>query len=135
MLELKTTIVFGGFMWITQFRWPALFLTFLTLTACVSTTSRQTRVDMVEPVIVTPMPAAREVMVIPAGYVNCRVVPGRWHYNSWVPQHKVCHYAHNPRKVTWVQGYWTCTKYMQATCQCGNWDWHSSHWYNRSVAY
>lgn len=133
MLELKTL---EDFMWLTQFRWPALLMAFLSLAACVNNTSHQPNVVTVKRVvIVTPVPAPKEVIVIPAGYVNCTVVPGRWMYSTWIPQHHVCRYAHNVKKVTWVEGYWACTKYSQMSGQCKHWKWHSSEWYNRVVMY
>jgi hypothetical protein len=124
-------------MWLTHFRWPILLAALASLTACVTNSSPpQQRVIIVKPaVIFTPVPAPREVVLVPSGSVRCQIVPGRWIYSTWVPQHEVCYYTRNPHKVMWVQGYWACTKYS-TTGQCRNWKWHSAHWHkNTAVVY
>jgi hypothetical protein len=87
-------------------------------------------------VIVTTVPAPKETVVIPVGYVNCFTVPAGWNYkNVWVAEHKVCQYTSaNGTKIqgiAWVDGYWACTKYrnVQPTQgECTNWAWQSGHW-------
>ena len=117
-------------MWFTQFRWLILLVALLSLTACETYSSHPQRV-----VIVTPVPAPREVMVVPAGYLKCEIVPGRWIYSTWIPEHRVC-YAHakDLHKVTWVAGYWACTKHT-GTGRCKHWEWHSAHFHNAMIVY
>lgn len=114
-------------MWLSKLRWSALLLTFLSLAACAR--------EYVYVTPVTPVPVAREVVVIPHGYESCRIVPGRWVYGGWVPPHRVCHYTRIPGRVTWVEGYWTCMKYSRWNGQCHRWVWRSPHWSNRVVVY
>lgn len=121
-------------MWLTQFRWPILLVTLFSLTACMTNSPPPQRVVVVRPVIMTPVPPPRDVMVIPVGYATCHMAPGRWMYSTWIPPHHVCRYAHNPQKVTWVEGYWSCANYSMKG-QCKAWVWHSAQWYNRVVVY
>lgn len=123
-------------MWRLQFRWLVLLLTFLSLTACVNNTTPYQRTVVLRPGdIVTPVPAPREIVVVPAHYVNCKVVQGRWIYSTWIPEHRVCYYTGNPTKVTWVDGYWVCTKHVHMKGQCKHWSWRSATWYDRVVYY
>lgn len=124
-------------MWLTQiFRWPAIVLALASLTSCVtnSNTPREHEVYL-RPVIITPVPAPREVVVVPAGYIKCRVVPGMWYYNTWIPQHHICTYAGHPERALWVEGYWACTKYSHKSGRCKHWSWRASHYHDRVIVY
>lgn len=87
-------------------------------------------------VIVTTVPAPKEVVVIPKGYVNCFTIPAGWNYkNIWVAEHKVCQYTSTNngtiQGVAWVDGYWACTKYKSTSStqsDCVSWDWQAGHW-------
>lgn len=85
--------------------------------------------------IVTPVPAPREVIVMPKGYSNCITVVAGWFKGVWYPEHRVCQY--DPQKVqhaegdAYVEGHWACTKYLteaQTKGECTNWDWKPAHW-------
>ncbi len=118
-------------MWLSQLRWPALFLASITLAACVSNPPRGERV-----VIVKPVPS--NVVIVPAKYVGCTTVPGRWIYSTWIPEHRVCYYTGGPgnvKRVTWVDGYLICTKYSHRTGHCKHWSRHYAAWYDGVVAY
>jgi hypothetical protein len=83
--------------------------------------------------IITPVPADREVVLVPRGYTHCYVVPASWYQGAWVAPHKVCEYV-NRTKPTWISGYWHCTHYdMQNTCS--HWKWTPSHWSNAITTY
>src|SRR5690348_14488814 len=62
-------------------------------------------------VIVTPVPAAKETIVTPQGYINCFTVDAGWFRDVWIPSHRVCQYENTGEGVAWVEGYWACTKY------------------------
>lgn len=90
-----------------------------------------------QPVIVTAVPAPKEVIVVPQGFVNCFMVPAGWNYNNvWVAEHKVCQYSPAngaaAQGVAWVESYWACTKYINANDpkqgECTNWQWQPAHW-------
>src|SRR5207248_1014199 len=85
-----------------------------------------------QPMIITPVPSAKEMIATPDGFVNCFTVEAGWYKNAWVPEHRVCQYQNVPGQsvtyegVAWVEGYWSCTGYMGATCT--KWEWKSGHW-------
>ena len=90
-----------------------------------------------QPMIVTAVPAPKEVVTVPAGFVNCFVVPAGWNYNNvWVAEHKVCQYTPTTGGAVqgdaWVDGYWACTKSVPGQeptkANCTAWDWRSGHW-------
>lgn len=90
-----------------------------------------------QPVIISTVPAPKEVVVIPTGYVNCFIVPAGWNYkNVWVAEHKVCQYSPNNggevQGVAWVESYWACIKYINASDpkkgECTDWQWQPAHW-------
>lgn len=89
------------------------------------------------PVIVTQVPAPKEVTNVPEGYVSCFMIPAGWNYNNvWVAEHKVCQYTPNDGGevlgVAWVEGYWACTKHTvdaePTKANCTNWEWKSGRW-------
>lgn len=74
-------------------------------------------------VITTPAPAAKETIVIPAGYTKCTTVKGRWQGSTWISEHQTCKYK---KAKTWVDSYWACNKHTQG--ECTNWVWKPGHW-------
>lgn len=87
-------------------------------------------------VIVTPVPAPKEVIVEPAGPIQCTETPARWYNGVWHTGYKTCRYAPgNPafQGEAWIAGHWSCTQYNivnnQATCT--NWDWVAGGWVSR----
>lgn len=100
-----------------------------------STSATGTAVVVERPMIVTTVPAPKEVIVTPAGYANCFTVKAGWYQDVWVADHNVCQYPNSPEGVVWVEGYWTCTKYDVAEGKCTNWDWKSAHWEKTLVVY
>lgn len=116
-------------MWLTHLRWPVLLLASISIAACVNTAPREQRV-----VIVKPVPS--RVVVVPAKYVDCHMVSGRWMYTTWIPEHRVCYYSGGPeniKKVAWVEGYYVCTKYSHKTHHCKHWSWRAPHRYDGYV--
>lgn len=85
-----------------------------------------------KPMIVTPIPAAKEVIATPAGYVGCFNVDATWYKGAWIPQHRICQYESAPGKtvtyegVAWVDSYWACTQYTGTACT--KWEWKPGHW-------
>lgn len=86
-------------------------------------------------VIVTTVPAPKEVITIPAGYVNCFTIKAGWYQDVWIAEHNVCQYANSPSGVVWVEGYWSCNTYDAAEGKCTNWEWKSAHWEKTLVVY
>ncbi len=84
--------------------------------------------------IITPVPAAKENVTAPTGYVTCFNVEEGWFDNVWVPTHQVCQYENSGEGVVWVGGYWGCNK---ATPEgvCSNWEWKVGHWEKKLVVY
>jgi len=78
-------------------------------------------------VIVTTVPAAKEVFVMPSNYTNCFPVEG-WFGNVWVPKHNICLYKDSSNGAVWIEGYWACSKYKIETGDCTNWDWMPARW-------
>lgn len=110
----------------------------LSLFACFNATA-QTEVVQVQnqPVIVTTVPAPKEQIVIPQGYVSCFQVPAGWSANNvWVPERKVCQYIPGTAAVqgaAWVDSYWACTQYKPTPAKptesdCTTWEWRPGHW-------
>lgn len=83
--------------------------------------------------IVTPVPAAKETIVAPQGYVSCFTVAAGWNGNVWVAEHKVCQYKQAAEGVVWIDGYWACTNHKAGDCI--NWEWKSGHWEKQMVVY
>lgn len=79
-------------------------------------------------VIVTEVPAAKEVIVAPTGYTKCDTIAAGWVDNIWVPAHQVCQYASSSEGTAWIEGYWACTKYTEDNGVCTAWDWRPGHW-------
>jgi len=73
-------------------------------------------------VTITNVPQAREVMVVPRGYLACSIIPAGYQYGVWKDQRKVCRY---PGGV-WTSGYWVCSKFKHH--RCAYWSWEPSSW-------
>jgi len=106
--------------------------TIVTAPTAATDTTTTTAVATVTPngnVIVTPVPAPKEVVVTPQGYVNCFTVDAGWNGDLWVPAHRVCQYNNTDpsvQGVAWVEGYWACNTYTNQ--QCTNWVWKPGRW-------
>ncbi|SRR5579883_1582555 len=74
----------------------------------------------------TPVPAAKEVVATPAGYVRCNTIAAGWYKGVWYPEHRVCEYSNSPEGVAWIEGYWACTQATNGECLA--WDWRPGHW-------
>lgn len=77
-------------------------------------------------VIKTPLPAAKEVVATPSGYISCFTISAGWSKDTWYPDRRICQYENMPEGVAWVEGYWACTQH--AVSECTNWDWRPGHW-------
>ncbi len=84
------------------------------------------------PMIVSPVPTAKEEISTPDGYVNCFTIESGWYKNAWVPEHRVCQYENVAGQtvayegVAWVESYWACTQYTGTACT--SWEWKPGHW-------
>ncbi len=90
-------------------------------------TGTVTKVVETRQTVVTPVPAAKEVIATPEGYMNCFNVEAGWFSNIWVPTHRVCQYDKNTEGVAWVEGYWGCNAATDKGV-CTNWEWKAGHW-------
>jgi hypothetical protein len=73
-------------------------------------------------ITVTGVPQAKEITVVPRGYLSCTMVPAGYQYGVWKEHRKVCRY---PGGV-WTSGYWTCSKFKHQ--RCAYWSWEPSRW-------
>lgn len=80
------------------------------------------------PVIVTAVPAPKETISTPTGFINCFTVKAGWYQDVWIAEHRVCQYPNTPSGVAWVEGYWMCDKYSLEQGQCTNWQWKTARW-------
>jgi hypothetical protein len=112
---------------------------FLSLTTSLCAHAQEATVVQVQeqPMIITTVPAPKEQIVVPQGYISCFVVAAGWSYNNtWAPEHKVCQYAPNNgtavQGVAWVDSYWACTQYKSSDRpkegECTKWEWQPGHW-------
>ena len=97
------------------------------------TVTTQTVVE--RPVIVTAVPAPKETISTPLGYMNCFTVKAGWYKDVWVADHSVCQYANNPSGDVWIEGYWMCNKYDLTEAKCTNWEWKAARWEKALVVY
>lgn len=84
-------------------------------------------------VITTAVPAPKEMVAEPAGYVSCATVAAGWQGKTWHPEYKVCRYDTNNTTVegeAWVAGHWECSEYTQDANQseCTGWNWSDGRW-------
>ena len=84
--------------------------------------------------ISTPVPAPKEEIAAPQGYVTCFTVDEGWFNGTWVPSHKVCQYENSGEGVVWISGYWGCNKATNDGV-CTNWEWKSGHWQKTLIVY
>lgn len=111
-------------------------------TTAVTTTTTQSALDgtvtkVVETTrktITTPVPAPKEVIATPTGYVSCFNVEAGWFNNLWVPTHRVCQYANTGEGVAWIDSYWACNKATDDGV-CTNWEWKPGRWEKTFVVY
>lgn len=104
----------------------------VTTTSAVPTT---TQVVVERPVIVTAVPAPKETLQTPSGYISCFTVKSGWYQDVWVAEHRVCQYPNTAAGVAWVEGYWACTKYSIDAGQCTNWQWKPARWEKALTVY
>lgn len=81
-------------------------------------------------VVITPVPAAKESVIAPAGYSKCFIVKDSLYQQMWIPAHSVCQYedVHGHVVSIWVSGYWACARYNKNTgVQCHAWVWKPAH--------
>lgn len=82
-------------------------------------------------IVVTAVPAPKEVTVVPAGFINCFVIKAGWFNGVWVPEHRVCKYNPSKEGIAWIEGYWACTNYKTTgnmKGECTKWDWKPGRW-------
>lgn len=93
--------------------------------------------DVSQTVILTPVPTAKETIMVPVGYTTCYTVKAGFYKHTWVPAHRVCQYTNavDASKTVWVDGYWMCTRYDLGKSECGFWVWKKAHWSSYSVLY
>lgn len=106
-------------------------------TTSVTTTTSQTPEGgtLVKTVkIITPVPAAKEVVAAPEGYVTCFTVQEGWFNDFWVPTHQVCQYDNAADGIVWIEGYWGCNV-ATAEGVCSNWEWRAGHWEKKLAVY
>ncbi len=107
----------------------------VTTTSAVVPVPATTQVVVERPVIVTAVPAPKETIVTPSGYISCFSVKAGWYQDVWVAEHRVCQYPNTANGVAWVEGYWACTKYSVDAGQCTNWEWKPARWEKALVVY
>lgn len=96
------------------------------VTPAPTTTVVSTPTDTGTVTIVTPAPAPKEAVVIPQGYVECKVIKGRWRKSVWISEHQQCTYKKTSHGTVWVEGHWTCTQHKGDACT--TWAWKSGYW-------
>jgi hypothetical protein len=84
-------------------------------------------------VITTAVPAPKEAVVEPEGYVSCTTVPAGWKGNVWYNDYKVCRYDTQTPSVqgeAWVGAHWQCSEYTSdvGQAECTNWEWADGRW-------
>jgi hypothetical protein len=84
-------------------------------------------------VITSAVPAPKEVVVEPKGYISCSTVAAGWHGKTWRSDFKVCKYDTKSPAVegeAWVAGHWECSQYSMIADknECTSWDWTAGHW-------
>lgn len=76
--------------------------------------------------IVVEAPAPKEVVVIPPGYIQCKVISAGFHHGRYIDKHRVCY---TPRgHVQWISAHWECTKFSSSRKICRSWVWIPSYW-------
>lgn len=98
-----------------------------------TTAESKTTTTTTSTVITSEVPAPKEVVVEPAGYVSCTTSIAGWQGKVWHPDYKVCRYEAKSAAIkgeTWVAGHWQCSEYTTTGSQtkCTNWDWAEGHW-------
>lgn len=84
-------------------------------------------------VITTAVPAPKETVSEPEGYVSCSTVAAGWMDKTWHEAYQVCKYDTKSATVqgeAWVAGHWQCSQYTVSAKQseCTSWDWSEGHW-------
>jgi len=116
---------------------PTLFTAVFSSILCFSAQAEETSIQ-----IITPVPAPKEAVIVPKGYISCFTVSAGWYKGLWYPERRICQYDQNlaPTVSTtdnaaasttttgtttvttttnnaiegdaWVESYWVCTKYL-----------------------
>ncbi len=84
-------------------------------------------------VITTAVPAPKETVAEPEGYVSCMTVAAGWEDKTWHEEYQVCQYDTKSETVqgeAWVAGHRQCSQYTvdAAQSECTAWDWKEGHW-------
>lgn len=84
-------------------------------------------------VITTAVPAPKETVAEPEGYVSCTTIAAGWRDKTWHDAYKVCRYDAKSTTVqgeAWVAGHWECSEYTVDGDQseCSAWDWTAGRW-------
>lgn len=105
-----------------------LFIIFTSLLAFACHNAQAATETVIEKqVVITNVPAAKEVVVTPSGAVRCFTVKEGWSGNEWIPEHQICQYKDSPEGLAWVASYWKCSA-ATADGACTKWDWIPGHW-------
>lgn len=107
-------------------------------TETTTTTTKQTAagpVTVEKRTITTTVPAPKETIETPTGFVSCTSMPAGWFNNVWVPARRVCKYSNSAEGVDWVEGYWSCTQYTLDSGECTAWNWVPAHWEKAYTGY
>lgn len=84
-------------------------------------------------VITTAVPAPKDSIAEPEGYVSCTTVAAGWQEKTWHEEYQVCQYDTKSTAVqgeAWIAGHWQCSQYTvdAAQSECTGWDWKEGHW-------
>ena len=71
------------------------------------------------------VPAAPEVVVIPAKFTQCQMQDPKVIDGTWIPAYLVCDYAKHRR---WHIAHWECSNYNLSTKRCLVWHWQVGYW-------
>lgn len=84
-------------------------------------------------VITTAVPAPKETVAEPEGYVSCTKVAAGWDETTWHEEYQVCRYDKKSTTVqgeAWIAGHWQCSEYTSEAgeSECTSWDWKEGQW-------
>lgn len=88
---------------------------------------KQIHAQTIAEAMAIPPPEPIEVIVAPAGTINCFKIKEGWFRGKWVTEHRICQYQNDKRGMAWVEGHWTCYKYDNGGA-CMTWKMWSSGW-------
>lgn len=105
----------------------------LAFTSAHAQVAEQSKTTTTTTVITTAVPAPKETVAEPEGYVSCMTVEAGWQDKTWHEAYQVCRYDAQSETVqgeAWVAGHWQCSEYTvdSASSECTAWDWKKGHW-------